>query len=71
LETHNNTQSCSYFTSSVHHLRREQVPGRLHSRLEPGLRWPREAVVCVYAGATACVAGALWGMQKCSAVGRA
>ncbi|CAN0085527.1 unnamed protein product, partial [Ectocarpus fasciculatus] len=54
-----------------YYRRREQVPGRLHTRVEPGLRWRRKPLVCVYAGATACVPGVLWGVQKCSAVGRA
>ncbi|CAM9846147.1 unnamed protein product, partial [Ectocarpus fasciculatus] len=51
--------------------RREQVPGCLHTRIESCLRWPREALVCVYDGAIGCFAGALSGVQKCPAVGRA
>ncbi|CBJ26959.1 expressed unknown protein [Ectocarpus siliculosus] len=51
--------------------RTKQVPGRLHRRLEPSLRWRKKALVCFYAGATTCVAGGLWGMQKCPGLARA
>ncbi|CAN0087606.1 unnamed protein product, partial [Ectocarpus fasciculatus] len=58
--------------SSCHgyHRRREQVLGCLHTRVEPGWRWSTKAVVCFYAGATACFVGALWGVPKCRDVGR-
>ncbi|CAM9369767.1 unnamed protein product, partial [Ectocarpus fasciculatus] len=51
--------------------RRKPVPGCLHCRIEPGFRWTSKALVCIYAGATAGVAGVLWRLPKFPDVTRA
>ena len=47
------------------------MPGCLHPRVEPCLRWPRGGLVYVYVAAAACVADALSGVQKCPVVASA
>lgn len=51
-------------------LRQKPVPGRLHYRLESGIRERREALVCIYARAADGFARLLRGMPEYSDVAR-